>query len=465
MTDSERPTMLSRRTVLQGLGVSMALPWLESLVGKESAALARAMGPAAATPPVRLACVFIPNGVNYDAWAPAVAAADGAAAQATASNFALSPTLQPLEAVRQHVSVLTGLTLDKARANGDGPGDHARSSASFLTGHQARKTAGNDIKIGVSVDQFAARQVGKHTRLPSLEIGCEEGPSAGNCDSGYSCAYSSNISWREENVPMPKLVDPGLVFERLFGNPNDAAAREQRLSRRQSILDFVSKDSKRLNERLGQHDRRKLDQFQTAVREIEQRIERARTDTKTIEQPAMPMPAGIPRKASEHIDLMYDLLLLSFQMDVTRVSTYMIGNDGSNRALPEIGVKDGHHHLSHHQNNAEMIEKIRAIDKFYVERHARFIKSLSETPEGDGTLLDNCMVLYGGGISDGNKHNHEDLPILLAGKGGGSLAPGHLITSPKETPLCNLYLSLLDRMGCEVESFGDGTGRLTNLSA
>lgn len=466
---------LSRRTVLRGLGVTMALPWLEAMSGGGSVARAAgrvmgaggasaAAGTAAGAAPVRMAFVFMPNGVNYDAWAPVVGNGGGGTAGAGArAAFELSPTLQPLEGVRKHVNVVTGLTLNRARANGDGPGDHARSSASFLTGHQARKTSGNDIRIGVSVDQIAARGVGGATRLPSLELGCEESPSAGNCDSGYSCAYTSNISWRGEDAPTTKVVDPALAFERLFGDATQAAARQERLTRRKSILDFVQGDAKQLEGKLGTQDRRKLDQFQTSVREIEQRVERARAETGEIARPSMDAPTGIPRTAREHIDLMYDMLLLSFQMDVTRISTLMLGVDGSNRSLPEIGITEGHHHLSHHQNNQEMIDKIRQIDRFYVERFSKFIEKMAAIREGEGTLLDNCMVMFGGGISDGNRHNHEDLPILLAGRAGGAMETGQLVQFPKETPLCNLYISMLGRMGCPVESFGDSTGALDSL--
>ncbi len=461
---------LSRRAALRGLGVTMALPWLEIMAGGgvgggsrvaaaagAGAAAAGGAGGAGAAggAPVRLAFVFMPNGVNYDAWAPV---GEGA-------EFTLSPTLEPLEAVRRHVNIYTGLTLQKARANGDGPGDHARSSASFLTGRQARKTAGNDIRNGVSVDQVAAAEIGRKTRLPSLELGCEHGPAAGNCDSGYSCAYSSNISWRDETTPMAKVIDPGAAFERLFGDATQAAAAQERLSRRRSILDFVMEDSKALSGRLGSADRRKLDQFQTAVREIEQRVERARMEATPRKAPEGVPPAGIPEKISEHMDLMYDMLLLAFQTDTTRVSTLMLAVDGSNRSFPEIGVKEGHHHLSHHQNDEDMVEKIRRIDRFHVERFARFVRRLAETPEGEGTLLDNTLVLLGGGISDGNKHNHEDLPIVVAGRGGvraggGAVETGRVVRSPRETPLCNLYLSMLARAGCPQASFADSTGEL-----
>jgi hypothetical protein len=444
---------VSRRAVLRGLGVTLALPYLESLTPLTGRAMASTAARAGASP-VRLAFVFMPNGVNYPAWEPA--------AEAAGADFALTPTLEPLAPVRQHVNVVTGLTLQKARANGDGPGDHARSSASFLTGQQARKTAGNDIHNGVSIDQVAASEIGRATRLPSLELGCEHGPAAGNCDSGYSCAYSSNISWRDESTPMAKVIDPAAAFERLFGDATQAAAAKERLARRQSILDFVLEDSRALAGRLGNADRRKLDQFQTAVREIEQRIERARKESVPQKLPTTPAPAGIPDKISEHMDLMYDMMLLAFQTDSTRVSTLMLAVDGSNRSFPELGIKEGHHHLSHHQNNAEMIEKIKRIDRFHVDRFARFIDRMASTPDGDQgrSLLDNSLIMLGGGISDGNRHNHENLPILLAGKGGGRVPTGRLLRTPKETPLCNLYLSMLDHAGCPQERFADSTGVL-----
>ena len=460
---------LSRRTVLRGMGVAIGLPWLEAMSSALPAALAQgASSSAAAVSPLRMAFVFMPNGVNYPAWSPLAAAAP-APSVLTASPIpeTLSPTLAPLTPVRSHLNIFTGLTLNKARANGDGPGDHARSSASFLTGEQARKTAGNDIHIGLSVDQAAAQRIGARTRLPSLEIGCEYAPTAGNCDSGYSCAYTSNISWRAEDAPMPKIINPAEVFERLFADVRNAEVQAQRLSRRQSILDFISADARKLNERLGASDRRKLDQYQTSIREIELRIERARTDTaqtqaRSAELP--PAPPGIPATTREHIDLMYDLLLLAFQMDATRIATFMLAVDGSNRTFPEIGIRDGHHNLSHHQNNQEMVDKIRLIDRYYMERFARFVENLAATPDGldhagnPATLLDNCMILHGGGISDGNAHNHENLPILMAGRAAGTLDTGRIIEAPRETPLCNLYLSMLERMDCPLDRFGDSTG-------
>lgn len=436
---------LSRREMLRGLGVALSLPWFESL--------ALAGGRAAATPPTRLAFVFMPNGVNYDAWKPI----------ATPDGFTLSRTLEALAPVRRHVNIVTGLTLHTARANGDGPGDHARSAAAFLTACQARKTAGSDIRIGVSVDQVAAAALGRETPLRSIELGCEHGPSAGGCDSGYSCAYSNNISWRDASTPMAKIVDPAAAFERLFGDAANAAAAAQRQARRQSILDFVLEDSKSLANRLGTGDRRKLDQFETAVREVERRIAAARAQTSPRRLPDTPAPAGIPERASEHIDLMFDLLLLAFQTDTTRVASLMLAGDGSGRTFPEIGITEGHHHLSHHQNNQEMVEKIRRIDRFYHDRFARFVARMAEAREGDTPLLDRSLIVFGGGISDGNRHNHEDLPIVLAGRGGedgGAIETGRFIQTPRDTPLANLYLSLLQRAGCDADRFGDSTSAL-----
>lgn len=454
---SGRPGAISRRAVLRGLGVSMALPWLEAMGGVSSVARAAggAIGAAgeAGGGPLRTAFVFTPNGVNYPHWLP----------EGEGREFRLSPTLSSLERVRKHINIVTGLTLDKARSNGDGPGDHARSSATFLTGQQARKTSGNDIHLGVSVDQFAAQQIGDRTRLPSLEIGCENSRPAGNCDSGYSCAYTSNVAWRDENTPVPKSVDPAVVFERLFGDASGKAERRDRMRRRSSVLDYVATDAQRLERRLGVADRQKLDEFQTSVREIERRIQHAMTETEDEPLPDYDAPVGIPRKLSEHIDLMYDMMLLAFRTDATRIATFMVGVGGSNRSLTEIGVREGHHELSHHQHNEGMVEKIRRIDRFYVERFAAFLERMAATPEGQGSLLDNCIIMHGSGICDGNIHNHENLPIVLAGGGAGTMHTGRLLHYPKETPMCDLYMGLLERMGCDVASFGDSTGPLPGL--
>lgn len=459
ITGRVRP--MSRRTMLKGLGVAMALPMLDAM----GTGQALAAGGSSATP-TRMAMVFAPNGVNYDHWLP----------KKEGKRYAMSPTLKPLEGVQKHINIMTGLTLDKARANGDGPGDHARSSATFLTGAQARKTSGNDIRIGVSVDQFAAQQVGGKTLLPSMEIGMESGRSSGRCDSGYSCAYVSNVAWADEDTPMPKITNPLEVFERMFGevdtknveaqnlNAKAQNAKRDRLLRRKSILDYVMQDTQRLERRLGKNDRKKIDEFQTSIREIERRVQ-MNTSSEQKLLPDIKPPTHQPTKLSERIDLMYDMMVLAFRMDVTRISTFMLGNGGSNARFDELDIRDGHHTLSHHRNNAEMVEKIRKIDRYYVEGFAKFIQKMADTPDGKGTLLDHSMVLYGSGISDGNRHNHENLPIIMAGTANGSISTGRVIENRRETPLCNLYVSMLDRMGADVAEFGDATGRLSNLKA
>ncbi len=440
--------LISRRTVLRGIGAAISLPWLEAM-GPLSA-WAADTAPAKAAPN-RLAFLYVPNGKNMGDWTPAAEGAD----------FALPAILEPLAPVKDEVLVLTGLTADKARPHGDGGGDHARALAAFLTGCQPRKTDGTDIRVGVSVDQVAASRVGDQTRLSSLEIGCEQGAMAGNCDSGYSCVYSSTISWRSATQPLPKEVNPKLVFERLFGSGPDAL-RAKRDANRKSVLDFIREDSGDLRNKLGATDQRKLDEYFNAVRDIEQRILRAET-MPPIAAPNMPKPQAVPAAYEEHIRLMCDLLVLAFQADVTRVSTFVLANEGSNRPYPFIGVPEGHHDLSHHGNDQKKKEKIRQINTFHVKQLAYLLTKLKSIPEGDGTLLDHCMIAYGSGNSDGNAHNHDDLPLLVAGKGCGTLKTGRHIRYPKETPLNNLWLSLLDRMSVKMQTLGDSTGTLAGL--
>ncbi len=455
ITGQVRP--MSRRTMLKGLGVAMALPMLD-VMAPGSFGTTRAMAAAGnSATPTRMAMVFAPNGVNYDHWLP----------KGEGRRYEFSPTLKSLEGVREHINIMTGLTLDKARANGDGPGDHARSAATFLTGRQARKTSGNDIRLGVSIDQFAAQQIGDKTRLPSMEIGMERGRTAGNCDSGYSCSYSTNVSWADEDSPVPKITNPIDVFERMFGkvdNVEAQAAKQDRLRRRASILDYVMHDTQRLERKLGKADRNKIDEFQTSIREIERRVQLAKSGDDIV-MPDVKMPTEAPAKLSDRIDLMYDMMILAFRMDVTRISTFMLGNGGSNARFDELNILDGHHTLSHHRNNAEMVEKIRKIDRYYAEGFAKFVRKMADTPDGRGSLLDHSMVLFGSGICDGNRHNHENLPIIMAGRANGSISTGRLINYRKETPLCNLYMSMLDRVGADVAEFGDATGRLEGLKA
>jgi hypothetical protein len=404
--------------------------------------------------PKRMAFLYIPNGANMADWTPKEAG----------TEFEWPYILEPLKDFHSDIQVLTGLAHDKARPHGDGAGDHARASASFLTGCQARKTAGADIKAGVSVDQIAAEKLGQFTRLPSLELSGDKARPSGNCDSGYSCAYQFNLSWRTESTPMPPEVDPRIVFERLFCNEvagESDAARAARLRDRKSILDFVADDARHLKRQLGYSDRRKLDEYLTALRDVEMRIEHA--ERFPAKAPDFGKPEGIPKDREQHIRLMFDLLAIAFQTDTTRIATYIIAHDGDNKPYPMIGVAEGHHDLSHHGNDDTKKQKIAKINNFHATQFSYFLQRLKSIPEGEGTLLDNCMIVYGGGISDGNAHNHDNLPILLAGKGGGTLHPGRHVRFEHETPMTNLYLSMLDRLGVPAERVGDSTGKLGEI--
>jgi hypothetical protein len=439
-----RTNRISRRAALRGLGVSITLPLFESLGGGAAGG--------SPEPPMRLAFLYAPNGKHMPDWTPP---ADGTLAE-------LPPTLRPLERVRDSVAILSGLAQKAADPGPDGPGDHARAMATFLTGTRPRKTSGADVRVGPSIDQAAAAAVGKTTRLPSLEVGCEGGMQAGPCDNGYSCDYQTNLSWRSATTPMPKEVDPRLVFERLFGDRvagETDAARAARQRDRASVLDFVAQDARELGARLRSADRRKLDEYLSAVREVEARIQRA--------QPAIELgreklvrPTGVPADFREHARLHAELIALAFRADLTRVVTFVLGNDGSNRGYREIGVPDGHHDVSHHGGDPAKLDKIRAINRTHVAALAHFLERLRSIEDGPETLLDRTVVVYGSGISDGDRHNHDNLPILLA---GGGVRGGRHVRYTAGTPLCNLYLALLNRLGQEVDRFGDGSARLDRL--
>ena len=443
---------LPRRLFLKGVGATLGLPVLNAMLPSNGWAAG------ASGAPNRMAFIFVPNGVIVPDWTP----------QGEGADWQLSPTLEPLANVKDRICVMTGLAQDNAEAKGDGPGDHARSASAFLTGAHPVKTDGVDIKVGISVDQVAAEKIGAATRLPSLELGIEGGRNAGQCDSGYSCAYSNNISWKTPSTPMSKEINPKLVFERMFGAPGDQETAKSRARRdffRKSILDTVSDDAAKLSSKLGQTDRRKLDEYFSSIREIELRIARSQADATKQKVPQIDLPQRIPRELDDHIRLMFDLLTLAFETDTTRVATFMMANEGSNRSYPMVGVNDGHHHLSHHQNKEDFVASIKKIDKYLMTHFARFIEKLKNTPEGDGSLLDHAMIVYGSAISDGNRHNHNDLPILLAGSGNGTIASNRHLVYPKNTPLNNLFLSMLDRMDAGVEQLGDSTGRLDRLDA
>ncbi len=441
---------LPRRTFLRGLGTAIALPALD--------AMAPAFGAASrlgAKPVCRVAFLYVPNGIIMQDWTPA----------AEGTGFALPPILETLAPYRDNLLVISGLTDNNGRALGDGPGDHARAAASFLTGVHPKKTSGADIRAGVSADQIAAQAIGRATRFPSLELGCEDGRLVGNCDSGYSCAYSNSISWRTPSTPMPPEINPRAVFERLFGSGDDQdpAARAKRQRYKKSILDFVLEDTRQLEGAVGPADRRKLDEYLSAVREIERRIEETERNSREI-TPGIEKPAGIPVDYHEHARLLFDLLVVAFQADLTRVATVLMGREGSTRPYREIGVSDAHHPLTHHRNNPDMIAKVVQINRYHVEQFGYFLGKLRSIQDGEGTLLDNSILLYGSGLADGNRHTHNDLPILLVGRGAGTLRPGRHIRVPAETPVTNLYMSMLERVGVNPEHIGDSQGRLQQLS-
>ena len=424
----------------------MALPPLE--------AMSAPSGKAVSAIPLRMGFAYVPNGVILPEWK----------VEGDGKNFRLSPALRGLEDLKGDFQALDGLDHKKAYANGDGGGDHARANATFLTGCQARKTAGADIKIGVSVDQLAASQVGKHTKLPSLELSTDRARRSGGCDSGYSCAYQYNLSWKTESTPMSPEANPRAVFERLFGDElskEQSEGRERRLRHQKSLLDFVLEDANSLRRNLGRTDQSKLDEYLTGVRELEQRIEKEEKFAAV--KPDYPKPDGTPGNFKEHLRMQFDLMALAFQADVTRVSTFLLAYDGSNRSFRDIGVSEGHHGLSHHRDDKNKVAKLAKIDRFYADQFGYFLRKLKSIPEVDGsTLLDHCMITYGSGISDGNRHRHSDLPILLAGGKAAGLTAGRR-HDYGGVPLTNLYLALLERMGVEAEELGDSTGKLADV--
>lgn len=440
---------IPRRTFLRGLGTMMALPLLESM------APVRALAAATKPAPVRMAFLFVPNGISMPQWTPAV---EGA-------GFQLPYLLQPLANVRSEFSVLTGLTQNGARPLGDGPGDHARSAAAWLTGVHPKKTSGADIHNGISADQIAARLLGRETRFPSLELGCERSGLAGDCDSGYSCAYSSGISWRGEATPVAKETNPRAVFERLFGGEDlgeNVEARAKRVLYRQSILDMIFDDASSLKSKLGTRDKQKLDEYLTAVREIEERLARFESASKAAAQAGIQAPHA-PNGFAEHIRLIGDMMILAFQTDQTRVATFMFANEGSNRSYADAGVSEGHHDMSHHGKDEHKLQQKARIDRFHTEQLGYILEKMASIKEAGGTLLDNTVLVYGAGISDGDRHNHDDLPILVAGRAGGRIKQGKHITYANETPMTNLLLSVLDSAGVHAERLGDSTGRFQQL--
>ena len=452
-----RSMNLSRRNFLRGLGACVALPAFASAPARIFAAEpgATPLATTASGAPLRTAFVYFPNGAIPGAWWP----------KGDESNFELQGTLAPLEAARKHIQVLGGLNHENANPGPDGAGDHARANGTFLTGVRMRKSA-TDIRAGISIDQALAQKIGHLTRFPSLEFTCDNVRRSGACDSGYACAYQFNLSWSSETTPMAPEGNPRLIFERLFGTGSHGE-RAESLARRQqeqrSILDFVMEDARAMQRRLDSPDKSKLDQYLTGIREIETRIEKAERFGKAPD-PAVDTPSGIPTSYEEYVNLMYDMLVLAFQTDSTRIATFLLAHDGSNRPFGEIGVFEGHHDLSHHQNRDEWVQKVAQIDLWYARQFTKFLQKLEATKDLDGnSLLHNSQIVYGSGNADGNRHTHTNLPIILAGGAGGTFTPGRYVKHSSK-PASNLFLTMADRIGVSgMERFGDSSGRLTNV--
>ena len=440
---------LSRRTVLRGLGATLALPLLDGMVPALSA-----FAKTAAAPPKRLGVVYVPNGVMLDNWTPV----------GEGSGFALSPTLDALKPFRDRVLVVSGLSLKPADPQGgEAVGQHARPSGAFLTGVHVKRTTSSKLQSGISMDQMAAQTIGSETPLPSLELSLEP-PEFQACDPGYSCAYL-NISWRDAQTPMPMETSPRVVFERLFGDisSTDPAARQARIVGDLSVLDSVADKVARLQRGLGPGDRVKLDQYLEAVRDVERRIQNAEHGSAR-ELPEVTKPAGTPTDYHEHARLLFEMQRLAYQTDMTRVITFMIGREQSAKTYPQVGVPDAHHPITHQTDNPASMAKVAKINAYHVSLFAEYLGMLAETPDGDGSLLDNVAILYGGSMGDGGKHEPRNLPIVVAGKCGGELKGGRHLRYTDETPLTNLHLSLLHKVGAPVERIGDSTGTLKELS-
>ena len=438
---------LGRRTFLRGMGTAVALPFLDAM----TPALAKAK---AAKAPVRMAFVYMPNGMNMHHWN----------VDYEGKLSTLSQTLQPLEPHKNDILMLSNLTHNTGRALLDGAGDHGRCCGSYLTGVQVKKSV-TDIRASKSFDQIVADQIGKQTRLASLEVGLEDGRQAGDCDSGYSCAYTNNLAWRSETQPLPPILDPRALFERLFGDGAELTpeARAQRRIDRRSILDFITEDTRKLQGSLGPTDRRKLDEYLSSIRQIEEQLKRAEQENAEI-NPGMDKPYGVPSDFAEHFRLMTDMITVAFRADLTRVVTFLVTREGSNRAYREIGIPDGHHPLTHHRNQPELMEKVSKINYYHTEQFSNWVTKLKAAEEGNGSLLDNSMIVYGAGLSDGNQHTHHDLPTLILGHGGDNfIKTGRRVVYRRETPMCNLFLTMMDRMGVRMDHFGDSTGHLNGL--
>jgi hypothetical protein len=439
-------TPLSRRTMLRGFGTTMALPFLEAMMPSAQAADIAAR-------PKRLQIFYSPNGMMMESFRPAT----------QGKGFALPPTLEPLAPHRDQIMVVSGLGHPMAAAMGDRPAGHGRSCPAFLTGTHVRQTEGTDIRCAISVDQVYARHVGDATQLSSMELGIDQASLLGSCDIGYSCAYTNGISWRSPTVPLPVTANPRDVFERLFGDGDalDEAGRRAQFRRQSSILDFVMDDSARLSGQLGTEDRRKLDEYLEATRDIEKRIQKAATSSAGQQAASLERPAGIPDSFDEHVRMMIDLQVLAMQADITRIGSFMIGRELSNRTYPEIGVPDSHHMLSHHGHNPEKIVKLARINRHHMEYFAYYLERMKAVKDGEGSLLDRTLVLRGSAFGDPNEHDHMNLPVIVA---GGLVKGDRHIMVEKNTTMSNLLLASLHLLDVPDAAFGDSTGPLRELA-
>lgn len=445
-------TPISRHHFLRGLGATLALPALEIMT--RSSALAASAAPRF---PMRMGFFYVPNGVNVEKWF----------IEEEGTQFTLSPTLESLADIKSDIIFTSGLTHNQGRGLGDGGGEHPRETSSWLTAAHPRKNFGKEVRAGISVDQFAAQKLGRQTRLPSLEIACEKPQPPGMCDAGYSGIYRNSISWRSDTTPVPHELNPRQVFLRMFRDTTQAAdAQEEgrQTMLRKSVLDLVFDDAKALGAKLGADDRHKLGEYLHSVRAVEEQIQAAEMFPAQSPPSGIAAPEGIPAEATQHIRLMLDLTALALQTDTTRIVSCMFANGGSDRTFPWLGVSESHHSMSHHERKPERLEGLLRADRFYAEQFGYLVRKLKGIREGEGTLLDHTMLVYGGSLRDGNKHEHHDLPILIAGNGGGAFKSGRNIKFAPETPMANLFLSMLQRMGIEEPRFGDSTGLLKQLA-
>ncbi|HUS34845.1 MAG TPA: DUF1552 domain-containing protein [Verrucomicrobiae bacterium] len=434
---------LPRRTFLRGVGATLALPLLDAMIPAAVAATK-----SAALPVRRLGYVFMPMGCDQSRWTP----------RSEKNLDELSPILESLAPVKDRIAVFTNMELANAY-----PGSHATSNSSFLSAAKAKHTEGNDYYLGTTVDQVAAKQLGKETQLPSLELAMDLLETVGQCDNGYACVYQNNLSWSSPTTPLPAEAHPRIVFETLFGEGGNAAERKAALRKRASLLDAFNNDIARLKRNLGASDRDKVNQYLDTIREVERRIQRAEADATTNPLPDLDRPVGVPAAYADHARLMFDLQLLAMQGDVTRVLTFQLARETSNRTYPEIGVADPHHPLSHHGNDPDKIARMAKINAFHVSLFTEYLQKLKDTPEGNGSLLDHSLILYGSGIGNPNIHDHVNLPIIVAGGAAGGMRGNRHIRYDKPTPLANLHLSLLDKVGVRLDSFADSTGKLDEL--